>query len=109
MLVEVLSVCKEDLWGPFYKYKLTLIPAWISNHIHYQVWDEITYPFRNLNDCTIEVLEWISNFIPQLTGHVITFFMLGLELNHVSKSMLGFKFNLSVKETHGRFKNAYQL
>ena len=23
---------------------LTLIPAWISNYIHYKVWDEITYP-----------------------------------------------------------------
>ena len=23
----------------------TLIPAWISNFIHYKVWDEITYPF----------------------------------------------------------------
>ena len=22
---------------------LTLIPAWVSNHIHYKVWDEITY------------------------------------------------------------------
>ena len=34
---------------------LTLIPAWISNHIHYKVWDEITYPFLNFNGCTVEV------------------------------------------------------
>ena len=34
---------------------LTLIPAWISNYIHYKVWDEITYPFLNFNGCTIEV------------------------------------------------------
>ena len=28
---------------------LTLIPAWISNYIHYKLWDEITYPFLNFN------------------------------------------------------------
>ena len=33
----------------------TLIPAWISNYIHYKMWDEITYPFLNFNGCTIEV------------------------------------------------------
>ena len=25
--------------------KINLITAWISNHIHYNAWDEITYPF----------------------------------------------------------------
>ena len=34
-------------WGPFYWHGLTLIPAWISNYIHYKVWDEIIYPFLN--------------------------------------------------------------
>ena len=34
---------------------LTLITAWISNYIHYKVWDEITYPFLNFNGCTVEV------------------------------------------------------
>ena len=29
-----------------------------------KVWDEITYPFPNFNGCTVEVWEWISNFIP---------------------------------------------
>ena len=41
--------------GPFYKHGLTLIPAWISNHIHHKVWDEITYPFLNFNGATVEV------------------------------------------------------
>ena len=27
------------------------------------MYDEITYPFPNFNDATIEVPEWISNFI----------------------------------------------
>ena len=30
-------------------------PAWISNHIHYKLCDEITYPFLNFNGCTVEV------------------------------------------------------
>ena len=41
--------------SPFYLHGLTLIPAWICNHIQYKVWDEITYPFLNLNGCTVEV------------------------------------------------------
>ena len=31
------------------------IPAWIINYTHYNVWDEITYPFLNLNGTTVEV------------------------------------------------------
>ena len=44
-----------DTWGPFYKHGLTLILAWISNYILYNVWDEINYPFLNCNGATIEV------------------------------------------------------
>ena len=47
--------------------------TWISNCIHYKAWDEITYPFPNFNSATVEVWEWISNFIPHFTGHVITY------------------------------------
>ena len=46
-------LCKA--WGPFYQHGLTLIPTWISNYIHYKLWDEITYPFLNFNDATVEV------------------------------------------------------
>ena len=43
------------LQGP---HGLTLIPAWISDHIPSKVCGEITYPFPNLNDgCTVEVWE----------------------------------------------------
>ena len=31
------------------------------------------YPFINFNGATFEVWEWISNFIPHFTGHVITY------------------------------------
>ena len=43
-----------DTSGPFNLHGLTLIPAWISNYIHYKVWDEITFPFLNLNGATVE-------------------------------------------------------
>ena len=36
-----------------------------------EVWDEITDPFPNFNGCTIEVLEWISNFIRHFIMDVI--------------------------------------
>ena len=41
--------------GPLYLHGLTLIPARISNYIHYKVWDEITYPFLNFNGANVEV------------------------------------------------------
>ena len=40
--------------------------------MHYNVGDEITYPFLNVNGVAVEIKEWISNFIPHFTGHVIT-------------------------------------
>ena len=57
----------------FYYHGLTLIPAWICNWIHHKVWIEITYPFLNFNDATVEYLEWMINFIPHITRHVITY------------------------------------
>ena len=29
-----------------------------------KVWDEIIYPFPNVNGATVEVWEWIYDFIP---------------------------------------------
>ena len=51
--------------------------------MHGKVWDEIIYPFPNMNGATVEGWEWMSNFIP----HVImdAMFMLGLKLIHISK------------------------
>ena len=37
------------------------------------MWDEITYPFPNVNDATVEVWEWISNFILHFIMDVITY------------------------------------
>ena len=41
--------------------------------MHCKVWDEITYQFTKFNGSTIEVWEWISNFIPHFTMDVITY------------------------------------
>ena len=46
-------------WGPFYSIGLTLIQAWITNHTHYKIRDEITYPFTNFNGFRVKVWEWI--------------------------------------------------
>ena len=48
--------------------------------------DVICYPCHNLdNGATVEVEEWISNFIPQFIGYMITY-MLGSKLIRVSKA-----------------------
>ena len=49
---------------------VTSIPTWINNHIDWQMWDVITYPIPNTVGCTVEVWEWVSNFIPHLIRHV---------------------------------------
>ena len=44
----------------------------MSNHIHYNVRDEIIYSLPNINGCTVEVCEWISNFILHFTAFIVT-------------------------------------
>ena len=48
-----------------------LNPVWMSNYIQYKMWDKITYPFPNFNGATVEVWEWISNFILHFIGQVM--------------------------------------
>ena len=45
----------------------------LRNHMSSKMWDKITYPFLNFKSVTIEVLEWISNFIPLFMMDVITY------------------------------------
>ena len=61
------------------------INANYSNYIHYKVWGEMTYSFQNVNGTTVEVWEWISDFIPYLTVHMITWPSCGLKLIDVNK------------------------
>ena len=62
----------DDL-GPLLLTWFNLNPSMDNVYIHCKVWDEFTYPFLNFNGCTIEVYEWISNFIPHVIEHVITY------------------------------------
>ena len=39
------------IWDPFYEHELTLIPAWINNHLPGKMWNEIAYLFTTFNDC----------------------------------------------------------
>ena len=68
----------EDGHGVFivppmkYDHICTLILAWKIDYIHYEAWDKITYAFSNFNGATVGVWEWMNNFIPHFTEHVIT-------------------------------------
>ena len=59
--------------------KITPAESFLWMHLHqFQylssiVWDKITYPFLNFNGTTVEVWEWISNFIPCFIMDVITY------------------------------------
>ena len=74
------NIMVESPSSPFNLYGLTLIPTRINDYTHYKVWDEIFYPFSNFNSCTVEVWEWISNFIPHITEYVIIYACRGLSL-----------------------------
>ena len=64
-----------NLPGPTSDHGLTLIPAWISNHILSKEWREITCTFPNFNGCTADVWKLRNNFILQTVwvkrSHVI--------------------------------------
>ena len=44
----------QDL-GPILSTLNTEVPAWLSNHIHYKVCNEITHPFLNFNGATLRI------------------------------------------------------
>ena len=52
--------------GPFYQHGLTVSLAWICNYIYYK--SGIYFPIPNFNGTTVEVWEWINNFIMHFTG-----------------------------------------
>ena len=52
---------------------IILITTQMKNHIHYEVWNEITHPLPNFNRATVEVWEWMSKFIPHFIGFVIIY------------------------------------
>ena len=78
--------CKASHWHEATNYGLTLIPAWISNHMPSKQWIEIIYPFSNFNGAIVEISWRISNFSPHFI-YAITYPY--WELIHVSNRALG--------------------
>ena len=63
---------KNNLWNAFYWHWISSISAWMINDILNTVLEEITYPFSNFKNCTVEVWKWISDFILHIIFNVIT-------------------------------------
>ena len=61
-------------WDLFCQMESTIIISWMSNYIHYKVWDEVTYSFPNFSGAAVEVWDWKRNFIVHFTGHMITYY-----------------------------------
>ena len=68
-------------WGPFYEPRLTLMSAWISNHMQSKMWDEIIYQFWT---SIVQTLKFGSGWI--ISPHIVQFCnylsMLWLKLIH---------------------------
>ena len=60
-------------WPLFTNMDWILIPAWINKYTHDKLWDEIAYPFRNVNGAIVDVCEWICNSNSHFTAHLITY------------------------------------
>ena len=63
------------------------------------MWGEITYPFLNFNGCTVEVLEWISNFTPYFILDVITYSCWNLSQTVLVKGIPAFDTQISIQLT----------
>ena len=57
----------------FYQHGLTLIQAWISNHMPSNVLVEITYPFQNFYDAAVEVLSMLGKIWVEITVQPLNF------------------------------------
>ena len=67
------SLSPSHYLRPILPIGINFIPSMENNHMTSKVWDEITYPFSNFNGVTVEICEWISNFIPHAMMDVITY------------------------------------
>ena len=66
-------------WGPYFLTWINLITAWKSNYMHYNMCDEIAYPFPNFNSATEFGKIISSNTLLDLLIHT------GNKVIHVSK------------------------
>ena len=77
-----------------------LIPAWSSDYIYHNVWDNIDYKFPNVDSATVEVWERSSN-ITHFTGQGVTYPCWGLNrldrTSTVSSGMVNVSFIMKKK------------
>ena len=66
-----LTMNSEQL-AHFYYHGLDLLPVWIGNYKHYEVRDEITFPFPYLNGPVVDLGERISKYNSHFT-HVLIY------------------------------------
>ena len=70
---------KQPSGPPFFNQNdVILILAWKSNYIHYKVWDEITYPFPNVNSAT--TLYWTCDYLSMLGLKIMPCYQKGSQL-----------------------------
>ena len=73
------------------------------------MWNEIPYPFINFNGSSVDVSEWISNFISHFSGHVITLWVestgdrwfLPSKAQYCGAFMLSISPNVTIKRWRG--------
>ena len=70
--IFTLEECLSQV-GPLLLTWINISPSVDSNHMPSKVWDEITYPYPNLNGHAVKFWEWISSFIPHFKMDVITY------------------------------------
>ena len=86
-------------------HELTLVATRKCNYMSSKLCDEITYPFPNFKGYTIEVWEWISNFITlYLASNFLS--MLGFKQIHVSEGAP--ELNMYIVHLSGHGKKHYQ-
>ena len=79
-----LEICRELIWNFSFRdgifillvngqYWFVFCEMLFSSCIKNVDLHGITYSFPNFNGCTIEVWEWISNYILNFTGHMISY------------------------------------
>ena len=107
-LVQVMAWCRQatsrypsQCWPSSLSPYAVTMPQWV-NYMSNKGWDEIIYPFSNVNGCTVDVWGMMINFTPHFLKDEFTYLcMLGLKLIHVTEGAL-------VQKTVSRFVDIEQ-
>ena len=62
-MIRVLSDVDDGEFSVVVVVDVELLLMVVEGGMRMGMWDQITYPFPNSNGCTVEVWEWINNFI----------------------------------------------